>query len=82
MGRVRNQPAARPHRQAWAKVDDDTRAELARILRTKGQAKTADALKTSLATIQDVISGGTVRRSTADRITAAVRAFVPRQVAS
>ncbi len=73
MGRRHYQPPARPHRQSWTKIDEGTRAELARILRTKGQARTADALKVGLATLLDVLSGGTVRQSTADRVTAAVR---------
>lgn len=47
--------------------------EIARRLRTRGPQKVAASLKIGVCTLLGVLDGGTVRKTTAERIEATVR---------
>lgn len=59
-------------RQAWSRLKDPWKAQLAGLVRTNGVPRTAKALRSSEFTVQNLLDGGVVRESVLKRIQASL----------
>lgn len=64
-------------RQAWSRLKDPWKAQLAGLVRTNGVLRTAKALRSSEFTVQNLVDGGVVRESVLKRIQASLSEVRP-----
>lgn len=64
-------------RQAWSRLKDPWKSQLAFMVRTEGAQRTAKRIGSSEFTVQNLVDGGVVRESVLKRILASLAAVTP-----